>query len=280
MPELPEVETVARGLALRMVGKTFAKVEQRRPDLRFPLPVDFARRLTGRGITAIRRRAKYLLIDLDDGQVVLGHLGMSGRMLVSDTRPEALETHDHLVFTLDDGVCVRFNDARRFGMMDLVPLAELDQHKLLRDLGPEPLGNEFNGPTLAAALKGKKTPIKSAILDQKLVVGVGNIYASESLFRAGLSPKRVAATVQGERAERLAASIKQVLTEAIAAGGSSLRDYVQADGELGYFQHQWKVYDREGQPCPGCDCDHARTGGIRRLAQSGRSTFYCSKRQR
>ena len=280
MPELPEVETVARGLALRMVGKTFAKVEQRRPDLRFPLPVDFARRLPGRGITAIRRRAKYLLIDLDDGQVVLGHLGMSGRMLVSDTRPEALETHDHLVFTLDDGVCVRFNDARRFGMMDLVPLAELDQHKLLRDLGPEPLGNEFNGPTLAAALKGKKTPIKSAILDQKLVVGVGNIYASESLFRAGLSPKRVAATVQGERAERLAASIKQVLTEAIAAGGSSLRDYVQADGELGYFQHQWKVYDREGQPCPGCDCDHARTGGIRRLAQSGRSTFYCSKRQR
>jgi len=280
MPELPEVETVARGLALRMVGKTFAKVEQRRPDLRFPLPADFARRLTGRGITAIRRRAKYLLIDLDDGQVVLGHLGMSGRMLVSDTRPEALETHDHLIFTLDDGVCVRFNDARRFGMMDLVPLAELDQHKLLRDLGPEPLGNEFNGPALAAALKGKKTPIKSAILDQKLVVGVGNIYASESLFRAGLSPKRIAATVQGERAERLATSIKQVLTEAIAAGGSSLRDYVQADGELGYFQHQWKVYDREGQACPGCDCDLARTGGIRRLAQSGRSTFYCSRRQR
>jgi formamidopyrimidine-DNA glycosylase len=280
MPELPEVETVARGLALRMVGKTFAKVEQRRPDLRFPLPADFAARLTGRGITAIRRRAKYLLIDLDDGQVVLGHLGMSGRMLVSDVRPDALETHDHLVFTLDDGVCVRFNDARRFGMMDLVPLGELDQHKLLRDLGPEPLGNEFNGPTLAAALKGKKTPIKSAILDQKLVVGVGNIYASESLFRAGLSPKRIAATVQGERAERLAAAIKQVLTEAIAAGGSSLRDYVQADGELGYFQHQWKVYDREGQPCPGCDCDLAKTGGIRRFTQAGRSTFYCGKRQR
>ena len=280
MPELPEVETVARGLALRMVGKRFAKVEQRRPDLRFPLPADLAGRLTGRRILAVRRRAKYLLIDLDDGQVVLGHLGMSGRMLVSDARPDRLETHDHLVFTLDDGICVRFNDARRFGMMDLVALAELDQHKLLRDLGPEPLGNEFNGPALAAALKGRKTPIKSAILDQKLVVGVGNIYASESLFRAGLSPKRLAATVQGDRAERLANAIKQVLTEAIAAGGSSLRDYVQTDGELGYFQHQWKVYDREGQACPGCDCDLARTGGIRRLAQSGRSTFYCGKRQR
>ncbi len=280
MPELPEVETVARGLAMRMVGKRFAKVEQRRPDLRFPLPENFPARLTGRRILAVRRRAKYLLIDLDDGQVILGHLGMSGRMLVSDQRPDELETHDHLVFTLDDGACVRFNDARRFGMMDLLPLAELDQHKLLRDLGPEPLGNEFSGPVLAAALRGKKTPIKSAILDQKLVVGVGNIYASEALFRAGLSPKRIAATVQGDRAERLAGAIKLVLTEAIAAGGSSLRDYVQTDGELGYFQHQWKVYDREGQQCSGCDCDFAKTGGIRRLAQGGRSTFYCGKRQR
>ncbi len=280
MPELPEVETVCRGLAMRMVGKRLTKVEQRRPDLRFPLPTDFAARLTGRRVLAIRRRAKYMLIELDDGQVILGHLGMSGRMLVTDMRPAQLETHDHLVFDLEDGACVRFNDARRFGMMDLVLSTELDQHKLLRDLGPEPLGNDFNGPTLAAALKGKKTPIKSAILDQKVVVGIGNIYASEALFRAGLSPKRLAATIQGDRAERLAAAIKQVLIEAIAAGGSSLRDYVQADGELGYFQHQWKVYDREGLACPGCDCDLARTGGIRRLAQAGRSTFYCSRRQR
>jgi formamidopyrimidine-DNA glycosylase len=280
MPELPEVETVARGLALRMVGRRFAQVEQRRPDLRFPLPDDFPARLTGRRILAVRRRAKYLLIDLDDGQVILGHLGMSGRMVVSDQRPDALEVHDHLIFTLDDHTCVRFNDARRFGMMDLVGLADLHQHKLLRDLGPEPLGNEFNGPVLAAALKGRKTPIKSAILDQKIVVGVGNIYASESLFRAGLSPRRLAASVQGDRADRLAVAIKQVLTEAIAAGGSSLRDYVQADGELGYFQHQWKVYDREGQQCPGCDCNFARTGGIRRVAQAGRSTFYCSRRQK
>ncbi|MET1029154.1 MAG: bifunctional DNA-formamidopyrimidine glycosylase/DNA-(apurinic or apyrimidinic site) lyase [Dongiaceae bacterium] len=280
MPELPEVETVCRGLAMRMVGKRLTKVEQRRPDLRFPLPADFATRLTGRRVLAIRRRAKYMLIELDDGQVILGHLGMSGRMLVTDRRPAQLETHDHLIFDLEDGACVRFNDARRFGMMDLVLLAELDQHKLLRDLGPEPLGNDFNGPILAAALKGRKTPIKSAILDQKIVVGIGNIYASEALFRAGLSPRRLAATIQGDRAERLAAAIKQVLIEAIAAGGSSLRDYVQADGELGYFQHQWKVYDREGLACPGCDCDLARTGGIRRLAQAGRSTFYCSRRQR
>ncbi len=280
MPELPEVETVCRGLAMRMVGKRLTRVEQRRPDLRFPLPENFAARLTNRRVLAVRRRAKYMLFDLDDGQVILGHLGMSGRMLVSDARPAELETHDHLIFELEDGACVRFNDARRFGMMDLVPLAELEQHKLLRDLGPEPLGNDFNGPVLAAALKGKKTPIKSAILDQKVVVGVGNIYASESLFRAGLSPKRIAATVQGDRAEKLAAAIKQVLIEAIAAGGSSLRDYVQADGELGYFQHQWKVYDRAGEACPGCDCDPVRTGGIRRFAQSGRSTFYCSRRQR
>jgi formamidopyrimidine-DNA glycosylase len=280
MPELPEVETVCRGLAMRMVGKRFTRVEQRRPDLRFPLPLDFPARLKDRRILAVRRRAKYLLIDLDDGHVILGHLGMSGRMLISDSRPPALETHDHLIFELEDGACIRFNDARRFGMMDLVPLAELESHKLLRDLGPEPLGNDFNGPALAAALKGKKTPIKSAILDQKVVVGVGNIYASESLFRAGLSPKRLAATVQGDRAERLARAIKDVLVDAIAAGGSSLRDYVQADGELGYFQHQWKVYDREGQACPGCDCDLARTGGIRRFTQGGRSTFYCSRRQR
>ncbi|MDY0881812.1 bifunctional DNA-formamidopyrimidine glycosylase/DNA-(apurinic or apyrimidinic site) lyase [Dongia soli] len=280
MPELPEVETVCRGLAMRMVGKRFTRVEQRRPDLRFPLPLDFPARLKDRRVLAVRRRAKYLLIDLDDGHVILGHLGMSGRMLVSDSRPPALETHDHLIFELEDGACIRFNDARRFGMMDLVPLAELESHKLLRDLGPEPLGNDFNGPALAAALKGKKTPIKSAILDQKVVVGVGNIYASESLFRAGLSPKRLAATVQGDRAERLARAIRDVLVDAIAAGGSSLRDYVQADGELGYFQHQWKVYDREGQACPGCDCNFAKTGGVRRLTQGGRSTFYCSRRQR
>lgn len=175
---------------------------------------------------------------------------------------------------------MRFNDARRFGMMDLVAEAALQDHPLLKDLGPEPLGNDFNGPALAAALKGRRSPIRAALLDQKVVAGLGNIYVCEALFFAGLSPRRQAYTVQGGRAERLATAVRQVLARAIEAGGSSLRDYVQADGELGYFQHQWAVYGREGEACPGCDCDPAQSGGIARQVQSGRSTFYCSRRQR
>ncbi|HEY4162393.1 MAG TPA: bifunctional DNA-formamidopyrimidine glycosylase/DNA-(apurinic or apyrimidinic site) lyase [Dongiaceae bacterium] len=275
MPELPEVETVARGLAARLEGRRIAKAEIRRGDLRWPFPKGFAQKLTGRRVIKVRRRAKYIVAELDDGNALLAHLGMSGRMLLSKGRPAELEPHDHVILETDDGWCLRFNDARRFGMMDLVPLAKLEEHKLLREVGPEPLGNAFNGPVLAAALKGKKTSIKAAILDQTVVAGVGNIYASEALFRARISPKRLAYTVQGERAEKLAAAIKQVLKDAIAAGGSSLRDYVQADGELGYFQHQWRVYDKEGQPCPeGCG------GTIRRIVQGGRSTFYCPKCQR
>ncbi len=280
MPELPEVETVCRGLAMKLAGKRLAKVEQRRPDLRFPLPKEFAARLTGRRILAIRRRAKYMIWELDDGNAVLAHLGMSGRMLIGEGRPPVLETHDHLIFETEDGWCLRYNDARRFGMMDLWPLAELDGHKLLKGMGPEPLGNEFNGPMLAAALKGKKTPIKAALLDQRVVAGLGNIYVSEALFRAGISPKRLAKSVQGERAEKLAAAVKAVLTDAIAAGGSSLRDYVQADGELGYFQHQWRVYEREGQKCWRCTCDVEATGGVKRITQSGRSTYYCPRKQK
>jgi formamidopyrimidine-DNA glycosylase len=275
MPELPEVETVARGLAVRLEGRRIAKAETRRGDLRWPFPKGFAQRLTGRRVDKVRRRAKYIVAELDDGNALLAHLGMSGRMLLSKGRPAELEPHDHVILETDDGWCLRFNDARRFGMMDLVPLAKLEEHKLLRAVGPEPLGNAFSGPVLAAALKGKKTSIKAAILDQTVVAGVGNIYASEALFRARISPKRLAYTVQGERAEKLAAGIKSVLEDAIAAGGSSLRDYVQADGELGYFQHQWRVYDKEGQPCPeGCG------GTIRRIVQGGRSTFYCPKCQR
>lgn len=280
MPELPEVETVCRGLAMKLAGKVLAKVEQRRPDLRFPLPAEFAARLTGRRILAIRRRAKYMIWELDDGNAVLAHLGMSGRMLIGEGRPATLETHDHLVFETEDGWCLRFNDARRFGMMDLWPLADLEAHKLLKGMGPEPLGNAFNGPMLAAALKGKKTPIKAALLDQKVVAGLGNIYVSEALFRAGISPKRLAKSVQGERAEKLAAAVKAVLTDAIAAGGSSLRDYVQADGELGYFQHQWRVYEREGAKCWRCTCDVEETGGVKRITQSGRSTYYCPRKQK
>ncbi|MGH6926726.1 MAG: bifunctional DNA-formamidopyrimidine glycosylase/DNA-(apurinic or apyrimidinic site) lyase [Dongiaceae bacterium] len=280
MPELPEVETICRGLAAKLEGRRLHRVIQRRPDLRFPLPARFVERLQGRRVDRVRRRAKFILIHLDDESVLIGHLGMSGRMIAGAAPTMEFEPHDHVVLETDDGTAIRFNDARRFGSMHLVGEDELDRHPLLAPLGPEPLGNDFNGPVLGAALKGKKTPIKAALIDQRVVAGIGNIYASESLFRAGISPRRMARTVQGERAERLASAIKEVLIEAIAAGGSSLRDFVKTNGELGYFQHRWAVYEREGRSCPGCVCAVAATGGVRRIVQSGRSTFYCPKRQR
>src|SRR5262245_28592964 len=279
MPELPEVETVCRGLAKYLGGHRLLRVEQHRPDLRFPLPARFAQRLAGRRIESVGRRAKFILIRLDDGQVLICHLGMTGRMLIGG-EPPPREPHDHIVFHLDGDVSLRFNDARRFGRMDLAKAEELERHKWLAGLGPEPLGADFDGPRLAAALAGKRTPIKAALLDQRVVAGVGNIYASEALFRAGISPRRLAHTVQGERAARLARAVREVLEEATAAGGSSLRDYVQTDGELGYFQHRWQVYEREGRACGGCDCDIAVTGGVRRIVQSGRASFYCPRRQR
>jgi formamidopyrimidine-DNA glycosylase len=280
VPELPEVETVCRGLAAALEGRCLRRVIQRRLDLRFPLPVRFAERLQGRRVQRVYRRAKFILIRLDDNSILLGHLGMSGRMIVGASPATDFDPHDHIVFETDDGTAIRFNDARRFGFMHLVSADEIDRHPLLAPLGPEPLSNAFSGPVLAAALKGKKTPIKSALVDQRVVAGIGNIYASESLFYAGISPRRMARTVQGERAEHLAAAVKRVLTEAIDAGGSSLRDFLRTNGELGYFQHRWAVYEREGQSCPGCTCDPTRGGGIRRIVQSGRSTFYCPKRQR
>ena len=280
MPELPEVETVVRGLRPKLEGRRLIRVEQRRKDLRFPLPSDFARRLTGRRIESIGRRGKYILVSLDGGEILLAHLGMSGRMLLGRDPARASDRHDHIVFHTDAGDEIRYNDARRFGMMDLVAAEALDEHRLLRGMGPEPLSNAFNGPELAARLKGKRSPIKAALLDQKVVAGLGNIYVCEALFFAGLSPRRQAYTVQGGRAEVLARAIRDVLTRAVAAGGSSLRDYVQADGELGYFQHEWAVYDREGEACPDCRCRPELTGGIRRLVQSSRSTFYCPTRQR
>ncbi|WP_430437644.1 bifunctional DNA-formamidopyrimidine glycosylase/DNA-(apurinic or apyrimidinic site) lyase [Oceanibaculum nanhaiense] len=276
MPELPEVETVRRGLAPHLEGRRLVHVEARRPDLRWPLPVDFAQRLQDRTVVALRRRAKYLLAELEDGTVLIAHLGMSGRMLITHGQPPALEKHDHIVLATDRDVWIRFNDARRFGAMDLTTLDALDTHKLLAGLGPEPLSNEFNGPALAAALAGRHTPIKAALLDQHVVAGIGNIYACEALYRSGLSPRRLAHTVQGGRAERLATAVKQVLAEAIEAGGSTLRDYRQADGELGYFQHAFKVYGREGEACRAPDCGRP----LRRLVQSGRSTFYCATCQR
>lgn len=281
MPELPEVETVCRGLAPAMEGHRFASVEARRPDLRFPLPRDMAGRMRGRRVDTVRRRAKYILVALDNGLTLIGHLGMSGRMFIDAPGANApVGKHDHVIFTMDDGTVIRFNDTRRFGMLDLWPSDDLDAHPWLSALGPEPLSNAFSGPALAAALKGRRTPIKAALLDQRVVAGLGNIYISEALFFAGLSPRRTAAAVQGQRAERLARAIKQVLGKAIAAGGSSLRDYVQPSGELGYFQHEWAVYGREGEACPGCDCDIGVTGGIRRIVQSNRSTFFCPRRQR
>jgi formamidopyrimidine-DNA glycosylase len=280
VPELPEVETVVRGLRPHLEGRRLVRVVQRRPDLRFPFPENFAARLTGRQVTELRRRAKYMLIGLDGGEVLLCHLGMSGRMVLDRAEDAPLDPHDHVVFETDAGGRIRFNDVRRFGIMDLVAEQDLPAHKLLRDLGPEPLGNAFNGAALATALKGRRTPIKAALLDQRIVAGLGNIYACEALFHAGLSPRRQAYTVQGGRAQRLAWAVRDVLQRAIEAGGSSLRDYVQADGELGYFQHHWAVYGREAEPCPGCTCAQTRTGGIRRITQAGRSTFYCPTRQR
>jgi formamidopyrimidine-DNA glycosylase len=291
MPELPEVETVVRGLGLRLTGRRVTRLELRRPDLRKALPVDLAARVEGRRIERIARRAKYILIHLADDEprpgragaapaergVIIAHLGMSGRMVLAapgDVVPAS--PHDHVVFSFDDGTVLRFNDARRFGLIDYATETELASHPLLAHLGPEPLGNGFNGPALAQSLAGRVTPLKAALLDQRVVAGLGNIYVSESLFWAGLSPRRTAATVSGTRAERLVTAIRDVLNRAIAAGGSSLRDYVQASGELGYFQHQWAVYGKEGEPCPECHCGH----GIRRIVQSGRSTFYCAARQR
>ena len=275
MPELPEVETVRRGLALKISGRRIVRAELRRPDLRRPFPPALAARLDGARIGALGRRGKYILIELDADGLLLLHLGMSGRVTADRAAlPDA--PHDHVVLTLDDGTVIRFNDPRRFGTLDYVKRGEENRHPLLAGLGPEPREPGFDGASLATKLAGRLTPIKAALLDQRVVAGLGNIYVCEALFRARLSPRRVAASIGLGRAARLVAAIRSVLSEAIAAGGSSLRDYVQADGALGYFQHHWAVYGREGGACPGCDCG----AGVRRIVQSGRSTFFCAKRQR
>jgi formamidopyrimidine-DNA glycosylase len=288
MPELPEVETVRRGLAPVMEDQRFAKVEVRRGDLRWPLPKDFAQKLHGKTVEGLGRRAKYLLADLSSGDVLLMHLGMSGSFRVGkDTAPgkyyherSKSTAHDHVIFHMSNGATVAFNDPRRFGSMKLVPRAKLDDDPLLRSLGPEPLGNEFDAAMLARACAGKKTSLKAALSDQRVVAGLGNIYVCEALFRAGLSPKRRASTIAdrkgkpNERAARLVDAIKAVLVDAIEAGGSSLRDHRRADGSLGDFQHNFQVYDREGEPCPSCK------GKIKRIVQGGRSTFYCPSCQK
>jgi len=258
-------------------GRRLARVEVRRPNLRLPFPADFADRLQGRVITRITRRAKYMCWHLDDGWVVICHLGMSGRMLIGrDDDGEAPGKHDHVILVTEQGDRVAFNDARRFGLMDMTTEEGLASHRLLASLGPEPLSDDFTPKALSAALAGRSGPIKPALLDQTLVAGIGNIYASEALFRAGISPVRAANSLTAKQAAKLVNAVKDVLTEAIAAGGSSLKDHRQPSGELGYFQHAFAVYDREGQPCPGCDCGQS----IRRMTQGGRSTYYCDKRQR
>lgn len=283
MPELPEVETVRRGLSPVMEGQVIARAAINRPDLRWPFPPDMAARLTGQRITALRRRSKYILADLVSGESLLIHLGMSGRMLVSGDPlgrfvhdHPAPEKHDHVVLHMEGGARITFNDPRRFGAMDLLPTQTAEAHPLLARLGPEPLGNAFNEPYLVAALKGRNTPIKSALLDQRIVAGLGNIYVSEALFRAGISPLRRAGALSGRRAAALVPIIREVLADAITAGGSSLRDFRQADGELGYFQHSFDVYGREGEPCRNAGC----IGHIARITQAGRSSFYCPRCQR
>ncbi|MFC2968483.1 bifunctional DNA-formamidopyrimidine glycosylase/DNA-(apurinic or apyrimidinic site) lyase [Acidimangrovimonas pyrenivorans] len=283
MPELPEVETVRRGLQPVMEGRRIERAEVNRPDLRRPFPPRMAERLTGARVERLRRRSKYILADLSTGETLLIHLGMSGRMLISGDmvggfhHPHpAPSKHDHVVLHMEGGARVTFNDARRFGSMDLIATEKAEEHPLLAGLGPEPLGNQFSETYLADRLKGRRTPIKAALLDQRVVAGLGNIYVCEVLHRAHIDPRRKAGQIAAKRVATLVPAIRDVLTEAIAAGGSSLRDYRQADGELGYFQHTFRVYDREGEPCPTPGCG----GTIRRIVQSGRSTFFCPRCQR
>ncbi|WP_170436219.1 bifunctional DNA-formamidopyrimidine glycosylase/DNA-(apurinic or apyrimidinic site) lyase [Ruegeria arenilitoris] len=283
MPELPEVETVRRGLAPAMEGVVIERADVNRPDLRWPFPERMAERLTGQRVERLRRRSKYILADLSGGETLLIHLGMSGRMTVSgDPLGQFVhhhpmpQKHDHVVFHMANGARITFNDPRRFGAMDLMPTATAEQHKLLAVLGPEPLGNDFNETYLIDAFRGRGTPVKAALLDQRIVAGLGNIYVCEALYRARVSPRRKAGQISAGRVGVLVPVIRTVLAEAIEAGGSSLRDFRQADGELGYFQHSFDVYGREGQPCrtEGCGAE------IRRITQSGRSTFYCAQCQR
>jgi formamidopyrimidine-DNA glycosylase len=279
MPELPEVETVMRGLRARLEGRVIVRALVNRPDMRWALPPNLAQRLTGARVLGFRRRAKYILMRLDGGDSVLLHLGMSGRMVLGPANPNSVTLHEHVVLQTDDGWRVGFVDPRRFGSVDLLTTAAEDQHRLLAGLGPEPLDDVFSTAVLVRALAGKRTPVKAALLDQRLVAGLGNIYVCEALFRARIAPDRQAATVSRAGSARLVTEIKATLTEAIAAGGSSLRDYVQPDGELGYFQHAWKVYGREGLPCERCPGPPACLG-VARLVQSARSTFHCARTQR
>lgn len=279
MPELPEVETTGRGIAARLLNQRIIRLEQRRRDLRFPLPKNLAQKLEGRTLLAVTRRAKYLLLRLDGGSSLLLHLGMSGRMVIADSDDGQRDRHDHVVFTFGNGAVMRFNDARRFGMLDLVKTGEEHKHRLLAHIGPEPLDKAFTAKVLQERLRGRKAAIKLALLDQGVVAGIGNIYACEALYDAGINPNTEAGKVPPDKLALLVPAIKKVLKAALKDGGSSLRDYVQASGELGYFQTRFAVYDREGQPCPKCRHSGATCKGVLRFTQGGRSTFWCPAQQ-
>ncbi|MEP1145445.1 MAG: bifunctional DNA-formamidopyrimidine glycosylase/DNA-(apurinic or apyrimidinic site) lyase [Henriciella sp.] len=281
MPELPEVETVRRGLSPAMQGKRIERLEVNRPNLRFPFPERFSARVEGATITHMGRRAKFLVTELSTDEALIMHLGMSGRFTVNSAAtadfhhdPGTNPAHDHVVFHMEDGATITYNDPRRFGFMELWPTADLPSYPRIKDLGPEPLSNHFNTAYLDQILHGKAAPIKAALLDQSVIAGLGNIYVCEALYRSRISPRRKAHSVAGKRAERLTPAINDVIAEAIAAGGSSISDFANASGELGYFQKQFDVYDREGEACNRCG------QAIKRIVQSGRSSFFCSQCQR
>ncbi len=285
MPELPEVETVRRGLAPALVGRRIANAKACRPDLRFPFPPRFAARLKGRRVDALERRAKYLLAHLDDGHVWVTHLGMTGRWSIIGAKRQPGDfyyseppdpTHTHVVVEMEEGPRLEFNDPRRFGYMDLIPESALETHAYFKALGPEPLGNEFHEPYLKRAFAGKKTSVKAALLDQRVIAGLGNIYVVEALHRAGIAPTKPAGRISAPRLDKLFHAIRIVLEEAIEAGGSTISDYASADGAQGGFQHRFAVYDREGEPCPKRECG----GTIVRAVHGGRSSFWCPRCQR
>jgi formamidopyrimidine-DNA glycosylase len=285
MPELPEVETVRRGLAPALVGRRIKRARTKRPDVRFPVPPCFAARLSGRRVDAFERRAKYLLAHLDDGNVWITHLGMTGRWSVIGAKRQPGDfyysappdpTHTHVVIDMEDGARLEFNDPRRFGYMDLIAEKELDAHPFFKGMGPEPLGNAFNEPYLKHAFAGKKTRVKAALLDQRIIAGLGNIYVVEALYRAGIAPTKEAGRISAPRLDKLFHAIRAVLEEAIEAGGSTLSDYAAVDGAQGGFQHRFRVYDREGEKCLTRDCG----GTIVRAVHGGRSTFWCRRCQR
>ncbi len=279
MPELPEVETVKRGIAPALEGNVISFAEKFRPNLRIAMPEDFSERLTGKRVAKLHRRSKYILIEMEDGLVIILHLGMSGKVTLynraTDTIPERGK-HDHVILETDKGIRLVYTDPRRFGIITFTHVDEADNHKLLAGIGPEPLGNDFNSDTLKRAFENKKSPIKTALLDQRIVAGLGNIYVCEVLWRVGIHPATAAHKITPDQIEIIVPTIRTVLLEAIEAGGSTLKDYARADGELGYFQHSFRAYGREKEPCLNEACD----GTIERITQSGRSTFFCSACQK